>query len=76
MVQRSNRSARIVKNSDTEVEESEREDVGSEVGEDEQSTEEDVGKAYARIQADRVAEGCNKKVCGHYAPLFSASTHF
>ena len=24
--------------------------------------EEDVGKSYARLQADRLAEGCNKKV--------------
>ena len=29
----------------------------------EEEEEEDVGKSYARLQADRLAEGCNKKVC-------------
>ena len=30
--------------------------------EEEEEEEEDVGKSYARLQANRLAEGCNKKV--------------
>jgi hypothetical protein len=42
---------------------------------DGQCTEEDDSRAYARIQADRLAEGCNKKV-SRCLLLFVVGTHF
>jgi hypothetical protein len=60
--QRPNRSSWIIHDSEDEVEESddERGDVDMEEVDDGQCTEEDVSRAYARIHADRLAEGCNK----------------
>ena len=55
---KSNTSRRhVIQDSDDEMESTEEEE--EEEGEGE---EEDVGKSYARLQADRLAEGCNKKV--------------
>ena len=41
---------------------------------DGECTEEDVSRTYARIEADRLAEGCNKKVSSVF--LFVVHTHF
>ena len=70
------RLSRIVQDSEDEVKEPDGElgDVDMEEVDDEECTEEDVSRAYARIQADRLAEGCNKKVSGVF--LFVVHTHF
>ena len=71
----SNHLARIIKDSEDEDEESKGEDVDEDEVEDEdEGDEEEVRNAYARIQADRLAEGCNKKVQSHIV-LFSVRTH-
>jgi hypothetical protein len=73
----SNRSSRIIHDSEDEVEEPDSEPGDYEKKEvnDGQCTEEDVSRAYAQIQADRLAEGCNKKV-SRYLLLFVVGTHF
>jgi hypothetical protein len=73
--QQSNHLARIIKDSEDKDKESEGEDVDKDEVEDkDEGDKEEVSNTYARIQADRLAESCNKKVRSHIV-LFSVRTH-